>query len=340
MTWRCYLTIFRAESPIHIGYKQVGILKTTRHYITGRAMWGAITANLTRALFDNPNAENYRAVGKYVRGYIKTTYFYPALKGSDDLGDYRTENYTVFLPKYGKNGINYGSKSKEWFEQTFVDSLLSTALEPQTKSAEEGSLHEFEYIRNKINLAGESVQVYWLGYVFLKEESTKVEVNDGKKAYEVSVSRGNGDFKITFKNEKTENQAFLKKDVFNLLFVGGERNYGFGRLILEPSNFKLENRELFGKFKLRLDDDKIVIEIESNGDSKDIAPAHVDIEGIELKERFLGDIEPLVGLEWSERGAGQKVSKHAICTVPGSVLKSSMSCCIDDYGVLKTCSKT
>ncbi len=70
VTWKCYKIVFRAEAPIHIGYKQIGILKTTRYYITGRAIWGAITANLTRALYDQPSSEDYRKIGGiYKEGY-------------------------------------------------------------------------------------------------------------------------------------------------------------------------------------------------------------------------------------------------------------------------------
>jgi hypothetical protein len=73
--WNCYLTIFRAESPVHIGYRQIGVLKTTRYYITSRAMWGSITANLTRALFENPTSDNYRKVGEFVKKYGSNRWF-------------------------------------------------------------------------------------------------------------------------------------------------------------------------------------------------------------------------------------------------------------------------
>jgi len=75
-----YKLIFKAESPIHIGYKQIGNLKTTRYYIMGKQMWGAITANLTRELYGNPKSDEYKKVGDFVREHIKTTYFYPAIE--------------------------------------------------------------------------------------------------------------------------------------------------------------------------------------------------------------------------------------------------------------------
>jgi len=330
MTWNCYSTIFKTESPVHIGYKQIGILKTTRYYITGRAMWGAITANLTRALFNHPALEDYQAVGNFVRGNIRTTYFYPAIKKneavSENWSEYEVNDYLVFLPKYTKEGINFGNKSKEWFEQRFVGSFVSTALESQTRTAEEGSLHEFEYIRNRINLSRKIIQVYWAGYLFVDVSNAKVKDVKKKKVYEVNISEENDDLKITFKNKDAETYAFLKKDVLNMLFVGGERNYGFGKIMLESPDFRLENQRLFGKFKLELDADEPVVEI-------DTALVHLNLEDIELKEELKGEVEPVVGLEWSDKGAGQSISEAIICVTPGSEISGKYV--LGEYGIIE-----
>jgi len=303
MTWNCYSTIFKTESPVHIGYKQIGILKTTRYYITGRAMWGAITANLTRALFNHPALEDYQAVGNFVRGNIRTTYFYPAIKKneavSENWSEYEVNDYLVFLPKYTKEGINFGNKSKEWFEQRFVGSFVSTALESQTRTAEEGSLDV---------------------------SNAKVKDVKKKKVYEVNISEENDDLKITFKNKDAETYAFLKKDVLNMLFVGGERNYGFGKIMLESPDFRLENQRLFGKFKLELDADEPVVEI-------DTALVHLNLEDIELKEELKGEVEPVVGLEWSDKGAGQSISEAIICVTPGSEISGKYV--LGEYGIIE-----
>ena len=309
MTWRCYSTIFKAESPIHIGYRQIGILKTTRYYITGRAMWGAITANLTRALFSNPAPKDYQTVGNFVKENIRTTYFYPAIKkneaGSGSWSEYEVDGYLylVFLPEYTDRGIKFGGESKgipkEEFEQTFVDSFVSTALETQTRTAEEGSLHEFEFIRNKVSIENKPYNVYWVGYLVVKE-------NGEKEEYKIKNCEEN-DVTIV---EPSGNEAHLS-EVIHRVFVGGEKNYGLGRLILEPEGFKLKGLELFGKFKFGVDNEKPVI-------TGDTAPAHVKLGENELKEGFLGEIEPVVGLEWSEKGAGQSVSSAVVCITPGS----------------------
>lgn len=59
-----------------------------------------------------------------------------------------------------------------------------------------------------------------------------------KKEYDVKISEENGEIKITFKNRGIEYTASLKRDVLNMLLVGGERNYGLGRLKLEEMKKK------------------------------------------------------------------------------------------------------
>jgi hypothetical protein len=333
MTWKCYPTIFKAESPVHIGYRQIGILKTTRYYITGRAIWGAITANLTRALFSNPDSKDYQAVGNFVKENIRTTYFYPAIRkddaDSEDLSKYEVDGYFAFLPEYTDRGIKFGNESKDWFEQTFVDSFVSTALEPQTKTAEEGSLHEIEYIRNKIKL-GKVVQVYYVGYLFVNFGGSETRSNGNEKEYEVNVNYvgkvGEDDIEITFNPKNNHNspqdyRALLKEDVLSKLFVGGERNYGFGRLRL--CELKPTSGKLFNQFEFKLSDQPIL--------SIDNAIAHVEIHS-NLPD-FLGEFEPLVGLEWSEAGAGHRISSAVICAVPGSRVPAG-EYVLKEYGIL------
>ncbi len=129
--WNCYLVIFKAKSPIHIGYKQVGFLKTTRYYVTGRAMWGAITSVLAKCL--SPESPKYKTVGELVKNHLRTSYFFPAVEKSkvenpDNLSDLSVEGYLVFLPEYSKEGLKFGKLSKEEFEQKFISSFVSTAL--------------------------------------------------------------------------------------------------------------------------------------------------------------------------------------------------------------------
>ncbi len=338
MTWNCYLTIFKAESPVHIGYKQIGILKTTRYYITGKAMWGAITANLTRALFDNPNSNDYQDVGNFVKENIKTTYFFPAIKGDEkslsDLTDVmvevksnKNEKFGVFLPRYEEPkennkyerednrdvGIKFSKLSKEEFEQIFVGSFVSTALDATTKTAEEGSLHEFEFIKNRVKIvkSKEHLDVYWIGYVFAKEKAEsknkKIRIEKCEES-EVKVKR--------LDNSNEENLT----DVISLTCIGGERNDGLGKLKLVE--FVKNDDSIFNKFKFESDENVIFRNL-------NFAISHVKLDGVELE---LGEIEPLVGLEWSEKGVGQSVSRVVVCLTPGSKVSGNYE--LESYGLL------
>jgi hypothetical protein len=149
-----YEVTYRALSPLHIGYKQIGILSTTRYYITGKALWGAITANLTRHLFDAPGPNDYKEVGDTVRKAIRATYFFPVVDGE------------IYFPHYEcddseQEGLKYGKLAKSQFERTFINSCVSTALD-KTKTADENTLHETEYIKNQIVIGNEVRDVLFL----------------------------------------------------------------------------------------------------------------------------------------------------------------------------------
>ena len=319
MVWECYLTVFKAESPVHIGYRQIGILKTTRYYITGRAMWGAITANLTRVIYSKPTSREYQIVGDFVKENIRTTYFYPAINKNDvkDLvwSRHEVNSYLVFMPRYTEDGIKFGEKYREEFEQVFIHSFVSTSIDKRKKSAEEDSLHEFEYIKNKIKIDNKIYDVYYIGYLFVREN---VE-NNGIK---IEKCEDTG-FMV-----KNRNKGVDIRNVINTLWAGGERNYGFGKLTLN----KIEKRNrIFGNLEFKIDvDDPIIKNLQ------------VSISHLKLDRSFLmefGEIEPLVGREWSDKGSGQKSSNAKICTVTGSVIRKG-DFRIGYYGILDTCGKT
>jgi len=293
-----YKIIFKTESPIHIGYRQIGNLKTTRYYIMGKQMWGAITANLTKALFDNPKSNKYEEVGEFVKEHIKTTYFYPAIEKDKN-------NYELFLPKYTENGLKIGKLLKDEFEQCFIKSYVSTALEVNTRTAEEGSLHEFEYINNKIYYKGDIYNVYWIGYLIVNENVEKNGIKiENCEDKDVKI---NGDVSL--------------KDVLNIIQVGGERNYGFGKLKLEEIK---KTDKLFNEYNVKKDSNNIILEPINPKNEKTII-AHLHISNIEKDQikKFYGEIEAFSGMEWEnngnkKEGAGQKISEVKVCLTPGS----------------------
>lgn len=298
---------YRALSPVHIGYKKIGFLKTTRYYITGKAMWGAITANLTRYLFENATADDYKSVGEFVKENIRATYFFPKVGNK------------IYNPKFTKEGLTYGDLPISEFEKRSIYSFVSTALD-ETKTADDGSLHETEYIKNNVKIDNKIENVSWIGYVFVNEH---VESEN----FEVVLS--NDSFIIeTEEHKQVDALKFLDK-----VGVGGERNYGFGRM--ELMDLKGANKNKI--FDYNLDGSTI---------KSPIALGHVEYsDNIE----YMGEVEPLVGRNWnkkdgrndrkieSEKGAGRELTFHDICFVPGTYFsgRKLVSFEIAEYGILR-----
>ncbi len=179
MTWIAYKVTFRLLSPMHIGWRKLGNVQQTRPYVTGRNMWGALTARLTREQGNNA----YQAMSALVDEQLAFTYFYPS-----------TDSAKVSLWPWQSDAFSW----------TFLGSSTSTALE-NSRNAEEGSLHETEFIapyaRSHV-LSGEPIPVYLIGYIFARESCD-----------------------------------LAWQQALNKLQIGGERSYGWGRvhLIDEPT---------------------------------------------------------------------------------------------------------
>ena len=54
-------------------------------------------------------------------------------------------------------------------------------------------------------------------------------------------------------------------------------------------------------------------------------------------EKFCGEIEAFSGMEWDNRGAGQKIGNVKVCLTPGSIIKmkDELKVSLGDYGILK-----
>lgn len=143
MVWKAYLVSFRLLSPMHIGWRKLGNLQQTRPYVTGRNLWGALTARLTREL----GGSNYQEIGEQIDTQLAFTYFYPSKQPEE-----------VSLWPWGEK--------RDEFAWAFLGSYASTALE-DSHSAEPGSLHETEFIAVRTR---DAQQVYMVGYIFEKSD--------------------------------------------------------------------------------------------------------------------------------------------------------------------------
>lgn len=167
-TWKMYRIAFRLLSPLHVGWFKQGNVQRTRPYLSGKALWGALTARLAREKGD----ADYAGIGQQVNKALAFSYFYPS-----------TAPDCVTLWPW---------EQPQEFAWHYLNTYASTALNYQKNSAEEGSLHETEYISPSTR---EGEPVYLLGFVF------------EKKGYSLGW-----------------------RDVLHRLQLGGERTYGWGRV--------------------------------------------------------------------------------------------------------------
>ncbi len=202
--WENIKVVFYLKSPLHIGYRPFNgsVVSPTRYYVLGRSLWGAITKGVTEYLYgENPGADDYKGIGEQIRNNFRFSYFY------------LYDGKTIYFPNYTDNGIKYGDEekiTKSEFEDRFVGSRISTAIDGNTGTAEDESLHEIEYINNKFKDENEKLNDVMLdGHIWIRE-GTKIEGRD---------------IKIT------DNGIFI--DNFNIiqeLILGGESKYGFGHV--------------------------------------------------------------------------------------------------------------
>lgn len=166
MSWTAYRVTFKLLSPVHVGWHKLGNLQQTRPYITGRSLWGALTARLTRQY----GSDKYKDMGKKVDDQLAFTYFYPSKSPEPD-------------------GVELWPWREQWdkFAWTFLSSYASTALE-NGHSSEAGSLHETEFISPRTR---DGQQVYLVGY-FFKKDSCELEWEIALSKLQLGGERGYG----------------------------------------------------------------------------------------------------------------------------------------------------
>lgn len=287
MTWTAYRVTFRLLSPIHSGWRKVGNLQQTRPYVTGRSLWGALTARLTR----EHGSSDYHGIGKQIDKQLAFTYFYPSITTNPDKVEL------------------WPWPDKQWdrFAWTFLGSYVSTALE-NGRSAEEGSLHETEfiapYIRNYLS-DNEPEPVYLVGYIFEKDIPASDEQDVDKQKV---VSNW--------------------KKVLDKLQCGGERSYGWGKLHLEGEAEKVKDGKCFDYTLLDTKDRPQLMATDNNRHLL----AHTQIDSV---ERGVA-IEPLLGRETSSNTSfGKSFSNPEICWVPGGKVNAGETFQILEKGVWK-----
>lgn len=307
MTWQCHDLLYEARAPIHIGFRTLGIVSRTRYYILGKNFWGALTATLARRIMRDYDPRIYEKAGEFVRRNIIFTHFYVY----DD---------SILYPQY-QNGLRYGSLYENEFEKRFISSYVSTALEKSYKSAEEKSLHEVEFIRPH---SGKGSTTKFFGHVFVQEGLERELMK-----YLEGIIPGGDVSNIEFNKEKLG-------EMLSELWVGGERNYGFGRVrLLQGTSMKKNSKKIFRKYEISPENLKIYIDDSSQ---EILALSHVRFD-TPIKS-IKGEIEPLVGRNWGTEnkiGSGQEISQGEIYLSPGTefTVEENAEIRIGDFGTWK-----
>lgn len=295
MSWQRYDLRFRLESPLHIGARKTGNLNETRGYVHGKVLWAALTARLTRDHDDGASGPRYVAIGKDVQKHFRFTYLYPAL--AKDREDQNEQGKTPT----GLDDVTTHYPWQDDFAYRFLGSYASTALDYDHQAAEEGSLHEMEFIRPFARPLGDETPppVYLAGSIYVKA--------------------------------KTASHSVLSHwpQVFQRLQIGGERTYGWGRLRL-VSDVGQPNETLNTVPQSQPVERWVERRLERRLTAHACAATVSGVRGV---------VEPLVGWERENNGNGRtwRVSTAQICYAPGAQVDDGAGpfTISDQYGILK-----
>ena len=298
MSWQVYEWKFRLKSPLHIGFHKIMHFFKTRPYVPGKPLWAALTAKLTPMLGIN----DYQKVGEFLKKTFRFGYLYPYVEGK------------LYIPRYTEEGLKFGDLNQNDFEKKFISSMASTAIEAESLTAEEGMLHEVEFI-NPYTI-DDRKPVYLKGLLWVGEFAEN----------EPKLSIINNELIIKY-NEASFN---FKNQLANQFQIGGERKYGFGLVELKKIN-EISTNEFNGwSGKWSEEDEEVYISLNSNNP----VWSHVlHSNALNVK----GNIEPLVGRDWeADKGAGKKLtSHHGLFWSPGSLLLENKTFKITKFGLWK-----
>lgn len=172
MNWKQYQIAFKLKSPLHVGYRKVGNLMQTRPYVHGKILWAALTSRLTRDYDNGTSDQAYRKIGDELHQYFRFCYLWPALPCEgitkvnhwNDLETYFSFEIkdTSYINKLYPNPVQIKSTL---FDYNFLDSRAGTAQDQYGFGAEEGSLHDIEFIAPNARKSG--LPVYLTGTMWV-----------------------------------------------------------------------------------------------------------------------------------------------------------------------------
>lgn len=279
MAWTYYPLKFRLLSPLHVGYRKVGNLMQTRPYLPGKLLWAALTARLTRDDHDGSQSSEYRRIGDLVQSNFRFGYLWPSVDGQTSHWPWCHSDFDYLL----------------------LGSYASTALSYDQRSAEEGSLHETEFIAP---VARNGQPVYLVGDLWVSEGGLP------------HALRG-------------------WKDACHNLQLGGERTYGWGRVQCHSdwSTGQNGSGSTSAGHAWREQNSGIVLTLSADKDNR--LTAHAVAAGKGAVSGIVGPVEPLVGWERDNENPGRtwRLSTALICWAPGCTIDAQTSVIISNYGI-------
>lgn len=309
--WERIDVIFTLKSPLHIGYLPFkgSVISPTRYYVPGKNFWGAITKRTTEHLYENPQGKNYKNIGKQIKDNFRFSYFY------------LYDDKTIYTPSFDDDELKYGNLLLPEFEHKFIGSRVLTAIDKNSGTAKDESLHEIEFIKDKYIDENEEVKTTKIiGCIWIKE-GTKLDNKDV---------------------EIKDNRIFINDfNIIEELTIGGELGYGFGLVKLESI---IPNGKLFPIKEVSLEDENILIEIEENQPIISHLQYDKDLH-------FQGDIEILAGRGYFDvekninqetqnpeykKNPGKSLTSKGYYFTPGTLLLNNIEPLLMDWdGVLK-----
>lgn len=315
MSWSLYTWTFRLRSPLHVGFHKTMHLFRTRPYAPGKLVWGALTAKLA-PLFP---LSDYLKTGQALEEVFRFSNLY-LYTGGD----------TLYLPRYTeREGLKFGladkSLTRRDFEKYFFSSMASTAVKPETFTAEEGLLHQVEFINPYLissrTDADNFTPVYLRGLLWIKKPAETAVFQVIEKDGGIVLSQNDTNSEVNF------------AELVKRLQIGGERKYGFGLLELQGIPEQILGSD--GNEAIRLPGfpgrwrpDKEVVRIGLGQDEPlwghVLSPEKVPCRGF---------LEPLVGRNWDMvKGAGQNIKSEGLAWAPGSLLQEARTFEVTPHG--------
>lgn len=204
MSWSLFRWVWHLEGPLYVGMPPAGSLNRTRLYVPARALWGALTAELSRREALNGKAPQYQSVGESLQKDYRFTYLFPAEKVE--------ATWRAWLPTYRDAlGLAWAREDQpehavgdRQFRRRLLSTRPGTSIDASTDAADDGSLRETECIEVRWRDAQgrDAGLVAMVGYAFIHT----AKANDKYPAER------------------------RRLDGVDAIFVGGDTRYGLGRL--------------------------------------------------------------------------------------------------------------